>query len=110
MESLKANPAKRKISANNCIVLPLKCAAISLKPISPVVPYSNEIPKSKIPEAKADDKIIFKPASDDFNLSRSKLQSAASGMVDNSRPRYSIIKLPDEIMKSIPSSVHKSKM
>ena len=53
----------------------------------PVVPYKKEIPNNNIPEEKADDKINFIAASDDFRLVKSKLAAAAKGIVDISKPR-----------------------
>ena len=46
-----------------------------------------EIPKSNIPEEKADDKISFIADSDDFCFSKSKLASAANGIVESSSAR-----------------------
>ena len=63
------------------------CAVKTSKLSVPVVPYINDIPINKIPEEKAEDKINFIAASDDFLLAKSKLAAAASGIVDISRPR-----------------------
>ncbi len=45
------------------------------------------MPNSNNPEEKADEIINFIAASDDLRFSKSKLQIAARGMVDNSNPK-----------------------
>ena len=56
-----------------------------------------------MPEEKADDKIIFIPASEERLLSRSKLAMAATGIVASSKAKKNINRLPLEIKKNIPS-------
>src|SRR6266516_2427129 len=70
----------------------------------PVAPYINEIPNNKIPDEKADDKIIFIAASEDIFLSRSKLANAATGIVASSRDKKKIRRLPLEIRKNMPNN------
>ena len=70
-DNLKAKPVNAKINANTCSLLAPSNGAISLKFNVPVVPYSNDIPNSKIQDANADDNIIFTADSDDFILCRS---------------------------------------
>ena len=53
----------------------------------PDMPYTNESPKSKILDAKADIIIILNAASDDRLRSKSKLANAANGIVPISNPR-----------------------
>jgi hypothetical protein len=68
-----------------------------------------EIPYNNIPDERAEDSSNLIPASDDFVLKCVKAAKAATGIVASSRPRYSIRKSPDEIMKFIPIRVVTSK-
>src|SRR5258706_8535752 len=79
-------------------------AGNSVKLMVPVAPYINEIPNNKIPEEKADDKIIFIDASEDIFFSRSKLAIAATGRVESSSDKKNMSRLPLEIIKNIPST------
>ena len=104
MDNLKAKAENKKTSASICNGLPSRCNGISAKLMVPVAPYINEMPNSKIPEEKADDKIIFIAASEDLFLSRSKLAKAATGMVASSSAKKNISRFPLEIRKNIPSN------
>ena len=75
------------MKANSCRVLPSSISEIVLKSSEPVVPYIIEIPNNKIPDEKAEDKIILSAASDEILFSKSKLQSAANGIVESSSPK-----------------------
>jgi hypothetical protein len=55
----------KNINANICSGLPFSKAGNTEKSIEPVAPYNNEIPNNKIPEEKADDRIIFIAASEE---------------------------------------------
>ena len=67
-------------------------------------PYIKEIPNSKIPEEKADDRIIFMDASEDILFSRSKFAIAATGRVASSSDKKNMSRLPLEIIKNMPNS------
>src|SRR5664279_492258 len=104
MDNLNAKAANKKIKASICKGLPSSAAGISAKLIVPVAPYINEIPNNKMPEEKADDRIIFMDASEEILLSRSKLAIAATGIVDNSSDKKKRSRLPLEIIKNIPNN------
>ena len=68
-EILKPKPAIIKMMASNCNSLPLISFDNSFKFKVPVLPYSMEMPNNMIPEAKAEERIIFIPASDERGFS-----------------------------------------
>ena len=86
-EILNPKPAINKINEKICSGLPFKCAGNSVKFKVPVLPYNIEIPKSNNPDENAEEMIILKAASDERFFSRSKLASAASGIVESSNAR-----------------------
>ncbi len=87
MESLKANAVNKNTKAKTCKGDPSSKPGSSLKLTVPVAPYNKEIPNNKIPEEKAEDKIIFMAPSEERFLSKSKLAIAATGIVASSNDR-----------------------
>jgi len=87
MDNLNAKPVNNNTNASICNGLPSNCWGKAAKLIVPVAPYISEIPNNKMPEEKADDRIIFIAASEDILLSRSKFANAATGIVANSSER-----------------------
>ena len=55
--------------------------------MDPVVAYSIEIPNKDIPVAKPADNINLIPASLEIRFDTSKAARAATGKVDNSKPK-----------------------
>jgi hypothetical protein len=103
MDSLKAKAVNKKIKDKLVNGFTVSLDGSSENERVPAAPYSSEIPKSMMPDEKAEDRIIFIAASEEIFFSRSKLAIAATGMVDNSRERKKIRKFPLEIMRNIPN-------
>jgi hypothetical protein len=59
----------------------------SAKTIVPVIPYIREIPNNKMPDEKAEERIIFMAASEERFFIKSKLDMAAIGIVANSKDK-----------------------
>ena len=104
MDNLKAKAANKNTKASICKGLPLIMAGISAKLMVPVAPYISEIPNNKIPEEKADERINFMDASEDIFFCRSKFAIAATGIVESSRAKKNMSRLPLEIIKNMPST------
>jgi hypothetical protein len=103
MDNLKPKAVNKKIKDKLVNGFTVSFEGRSENERVPVAPYSREIPKSMIPDEKAEERIIFMAASEEIFFSRSKLAMAATGMVDNSRERKKIRKFPLEIIRNIPS-------
>ena len=87
MDNLNAKAENRNTNAIICKGLPVSNAGNSLKFMVPVAPYINEIPNNKIPDEKAEDKIIFMAPSEAIFFCKSKLAIAATGMLASSNAK-----------------------
>ena len=110
MESLKANAANRKTKLKVTTGELYNTPGNSAKLTVPVTPYIREIPNKRMPEENADERIIFRAASEDNFFSRSKFDSAAIGIVASSSERKNMSRLPDDTRKNIPSKAESMRM
>src|SRR6185503_4293293 len=104
--NLNATPTMMNASASSAGTLtsppPMRVAS-SARFSVPVMPYSSEMPYSSVPDAIAPSTKYFIAASADTAESRLNATSVYCESANTSSPRYSVSRLPAEIMIMMPS-------